>query len=205
MELMVAMTIGLLLILIVGYFYLGSRQSSRASEDVSLMQDEARFALETMGRSIRQAGYRTNIFQTFSAVPLSGTEGSAGTTDTITVRYDVQPGGERNCAGSNVASGVMTVSFSVNTNRQLICTVGTTTATIAEGVENMQISYGIDTGKDGKIESYQTASGVTDFSQVAVVAITLTMRGQSKNGVGSSDGYIRQTYQGSFTVRNQAG
>lgn len=57
-ELMVAMTIGLIVLGGVAYLYMESRQSFRGTDNLSRMQESARYALETMAREIRMAGYR---------------------------------------------------------------------------------------------------------------------------------------------------
>lgn len=56
-ELMVAMTIGLVVLAAVGYVYLSSRQSFRLADSMSRMQENARLAIETMARDVRMAGY----------------------------------------------------------------------------------------------------------------------------------------------------
>lgn len=56
-ELMVASTIGLIVLGAVGYFYLGARQSFRTTDNLSRIQENARLAIETMARDIRMAGY----------------------------------------------------------------------------------------------------------------------------------------------------
>ena len=56
-EMMVALALGLLVIGVIGTVYLGSRQSYRVEEALSRIQENARFALEVMGRDIRMAGY----------------------------------------------------------------------------------------------------------------------------------------------------
>ena len=57
-ELMIAMTIGLIVLAGVGYLYLESRQAFRSMDNLSRMQESARYALEIMARDIRMAGYR---------------------------------------------------------------------------------------------------------------------------------------------------
>ena len=57
-ELMVAMTIGLVVLAGIGYMYIESRQSFRSMDNLSRMQESARYALEIMARDIRMAGYR---------------------------------------------------------------------------------------------------------------------------------------------------
>jgi type IV pilus assembly protein PilW len=55
-ELMVAVTLGFIVVAAVGYLYLGSRQSFRNTENMARMQESARYALDTMARDIRMAG-----------------------------------------------------------------------------------------------------------------------------------------------------
>lgn len=55
-ELMVAVTLGFIVVAAVGYLYIGSRQSFRNTENMSRMQESARYALDTMARDIRMAG-----------------------------------------------------------------------------------------------------------------------------------------------------
>lgn len=57
-ELMIAMTIGLIVLAGVGYLYVESRQAFRSMDNLSRMQESARYALDTMARDIRMAGYR---------------------------------------------------------------------------------------------------------------------------------------------------
>ncbi len=56
-EIMIALTIGLMIIGGVGYLYLGSRQAFRTQDNLTAIQENARFALETMTHDIRMAGY----------------------------------------------------------------------------------------------------------------------------------------------------
>ncbi|MDZ7585442.1 MAG: PilW family protein [Thiobacillus sp.] len=56
-ELMVAMTIGFIVVAAVGYIYLSSRQSFRMTDSMSRMQENARLGIETLARDVRMAGY----------------------------------------------------------------------------------------------------------------------------------------------------
>ena len=56
-ELMVAMTIGFIVVAAVGYVYLSSRQSFRLTDSMSRMQENGRLAIETLARDVRMAGY----------------------------------------------------------------------------------------------------------------------------------------------------
>ena len=216
-EVMIALVVGLLLLISLSYFLLGSRMVSRATDDVSRMQESGRNALELMGRAIRQAGYRTDVSLPFAGTAVTGTNGASGAPDTITVQSDAQPGGEINCSGTGITSGLVTAAFAVDDSTDppsLTCN-GTV---IADNIEDMQVTYGIDFDRDGNIESYKTAPTVPEFRQVAAVAVSLLVRGPSAhvaandsqtyayNGasVTKTDGYLRQVFNATFTVRNQA-
>ena len=66
-ELMVAMTIGLLIGLVVFAAYSSSIGAQRAQTDISRLEESARFGFDLLSRSIRRAGFR----DTTSAYPLN--------------------------------------------------------------------------------------------------------------------------------------
>lgn len=208
-ELMVAMVIGLIMLLALSYFFLGSQKSGRVHDDSSRMQENARNALDIMGRAIRQAGYTADFkgVQLVAFAPMAGVNGSSLTTpDSITVRYEGQVGGETDCAGVAQSAGALVVStYSVNGSLQLTCTNGGgASVVIADNVENMQITYGVDAARTGAVATPYVDT-TADFSKAAVVKIVLTMRGATADTANGGDGYVRQTYSASYTVRNQAG
>ena len=56
-ELMIAMTLGLVLLGGIGYVFIGSRGAFRTTDNLSRVQENARYALDVMSRDIRMAGY----------------------------------------------------------------------------------------------------------------------------------------------------
>lgn len=56
-ELMVAITLGFIVVAAVGYLYLGSRQTFRTTDAMSRIQENARYALQSMARNVRMASY----------------------------------------------------------------------------------------------------------------------------------------------------
>ncbi len=93
-ELMIAMTIGLVIVVTIGYAYLGAKASFRSQEATSSMQVNARFAFEFMGQDIRMAGFTggtTDVtvnqpgawtgLQDIKSFPLRGYEDGAAATD----------------------------------------------------------------------------------------------------------------------------
>ncbi len=208
-ELMVGMTIGLIVLAALGYFFLGSSQANRTHNDVSRMQESGRHAMEILGSAIRQAGYRADADAAFVGTALAGIDGAR---DAITVQFDAQEGGETDCTGANVAAGALvTYAFAVNGSRELTCNGNV----VVDNIEDMQIEYGIDSNRDGVIESYSATPA--NFGQVAAVRVSLLVRGPTANvatgsqtytfngaSVTKTDGFLRQIYATTFTVRNQA-
>lgn len=97
-ELMIAITIGMLLIASVGTVYLGSRQTFREQETLARMQEGARFAFEALSVDIRQAGFTecvpknktysvlngANWYDNLASQPLFGYESGAGLPAAVT-------------------------------------------------------------------------------------------------------------------------
>ncbi len=56
-ELMVAMVIGLILLVAIAYVYMGNRQTFRALDDFSRVQENYRYAMDQVGVDMRMAGF----------------------------------------------------------------------------------------------------------------------------------------------------
>jgi type IV pilus assembly protein PilW len=86
---------------------------------------------------------------------------------------------------------------------------------LIEGVENMQVQYGIDTNNDGAPEQYSDANAVTDWTQVVSARITLLMRTMeavdaaaytfSAGGTTKTydDGIMRKEFVATVKLRNK--
>lgn len=232
-ELMVSVAIALVLMIALMQLLLGTMQVDRTTSDIARMQESGRNALELIGRAIRQAGARSNVNALFAGTAVNGTKGLNGAPDTITLQYEAQDLGEMSCTGAPAAAGtMMTYLFAVNAAASpptLTCN-GTV---VVDNIESIQISYGIDASKSGSIASYTSSPTAVEFGQVAAVRIVLVVKGPSSNiavgvdaagsatksqsyimiGEGgtsdtvvtTTDGFLRQVYRATFTVRNQAG
>lgn len=96
--------------------------------------------------------------------------------------------------------------------------VGTGTAEeVVQGVENMQIEYGLDATDDSQADSYVTADAVTDWNDVVSVRISLLMRSVEPNTASApqpyrfdgatvtpTDRFLRQVVTTTVAVRNKA-
>jgi type IV pilus assembly protein PilW len=69
LEMMVALTLGLLILLFIGGIYLSSRQTFRIGNAVSYMEDGASIVVNMLGENIRQAGYGEIVGSTLLGDP----------------------------------------------------------------------------------------------------------------------------------------
>ncbi|NJD05835.1 MAG: hypothetical protein FIA97_04975 [Methylococcaceae bacterium] len=183
-EIMIALVLSLILSAGVIQVYLSSKQSYRTQEGYSRLQENARYAMETMTRFIRLAGYKpygtnampddTALFPAVGSFTVAGqvvfgSDGGTGGSDSVTVRYqdDSQMG---DCYTSTGDTAVHVVTFDVD-GGNLRCTGNAGNERILEGVDSLQILYGIDTDApgDGYANQYRNAAAVTGASQWAQV------------------------------------
>lgn len=169
-EILVALVISLILLMGVINIFLASKQSYTLQNGVSRMQENARYALDIMADSITRAG--RDLTPTTNVLPFSTAtaDGGGNASDTIAVQY----ANATDCLGNDTSlnpaptTGIAVDVFAIsappnsasNPNPALTCN-GTT---IVDGVESMQILYGLDQEKsplanvttqvDGVPESY---------------------------------------------------
>lgn len=85
---------------------------------------------------------------------------------------------------------------------------------LVEGVENMQITYGIDTDGDGSANRYLTADNIADWRQVVSIRFVLTFRTTEDNltssprtytfdGAQVTDHRLSRTYTSTIALRNR--
>lgn len=315
-ELMVAMTIGLIVVGAVGYVYLGSRAAFRTTDNMSRMQESARYALDALSRELRMAGYvgcgnlQSATVNTIanppvpvmsSATAVTGQDFTAaaanflGTTitrpagDTLSLmgafgggvplvgnlvpsNANIQIAGNpygfavgdvlmvtdcknadifRPTSISNAGGVTMAHGNSTNTgnrvgsygsdgivfkmqqftyfigispttnNRALYRTEMTTgvaqgTQELVENVEDMQVTYGLDTNGDRAVDAYASASGVANWAQVISVRVSLLVASPENNittsaqrynfnnaAVDAADRRMYQTFTATIGIRNR--
>lgn len=292
-ELLIAMAIGLTMLLVVSYAYVGSKQTFRVQDTLSRMQENARFIFETIGYDVRMAGF-TGCGNTASAVntlnnstdwdknllgaPLVGYEGGVSTFPTgvagnvlrgdgltilrgdgsdytvsshnataasihLVANHDIKQGeilvitdcqhtavfqmtnnnNNNTIAVVDHATGNTTSpgNCTKGLGHPLLCTANGTAYTygpgskilrmtgvnyhirtngngepalyrtrlvanssgnaervaeeLAEGIEDMQITYGVDTNNDKAVDQYVTADAVADWATVLSVRISLLL------------------------------
>lgn len=113
-ELMVAITIGLLITIVIGNLFLGTKQNYRAQDDTSRIQENVRYSAQVLGRTLRLAGYRADWNQSYDQVfgagvtPIGGTDNDgANASDTILARFQGSGTGASvaGCVAANTCAG----------------------------------------------------------------------------------------------------
>lgn len=203
-ELMLAIAVGLILVAIIAQIYIGSKQTYRTQDDLARLQEDGRYAIESVSRSLRLAGYWPDFSQTYltlfppSTEAIGGTEGGGSTVpDTLIVRhYGSGPAGAadnsiRDCIGAGVDSITRArLTFSVAGNALQCARDGGASIRLINNVTNLQILYGVDTGVDNVADIYQTASPAPAWDNVRVVRLCIEMQTANDNVTPSAQTYI---------------
>jgi len=232
-EMMIALTLGLIILLVIGTVFVSSSQIFRVQDDNARIQESGRFVLEVIGRSIKQAGHAdipfTGFKVAFSGDAINGADGGAGVADTLTIQYDGVIG-DSDCEGTGVAAAGTIIQnfFNVDAaNAQLRCDgevnvtpplVGVVPSgvVLAENVEDLQILYGIDTVGDQSANQYVPTPA--DWNQVVTARVCVLVRSDKTNiaTVGNNyldcngtavpvpaDGRLRRAFSATFNLRNR--
>ena len=204
-ELMIALALGLLLVGSVGAIYLGSNQSYRTAEAGARIQETGRYALDLLGRSLRQAGY-ANVpsnpaaaMPTFSGTPIK----SVSTTcpSAFTVQYDGFAG-EKDCQADTITAGeVVQHTFFIRDGSLRCDAIRNTTAptpptscpgdigdVLLDNVEDMQILYGIDSASDQSADRYVATP--TDWTKVVTARVCVLVRSDAQGVAPSGHTYF---------------
>ncbi len=231
-ELMISMTLGLVLLLVIGTVFVSSRQTFSEQEDNARIQESGRFALEILGRSIKQAGHVEVPFNdfkiAFEGTAITGTNGAAGEPDTLTVQFEGAVG-DRDCEGAlvDVAGKIIQNYFNLDVaNIELQCKGDISAAPVAPGaapkgqvllenVEDLQIRYGVDTNGDHSVDQYIVLPA--DWGQVITARVCVQIRSDKANIVSAgnylncdgtsvaipADRRLRRTFSATFNLRNR--
>jgi type IV pilus assembly protein PilW len=217
----VSLAIGTILLLGAMLVFEGSRESFTRQTATGGLQNEARYAMELIGRQIRETGYRSD---TWLAGPIpnavvaqnNATAAADGSgPDTLTVRYS----GTADCAGAAPAPGAFVVNTFSLVGEQLQCNG----VVVVQGVQDFQVFFGEDTDSDG-VANRTVPPDAPGFNphRVVFVRVHLLMLSDvtsvvnprqqtyfysaAANGAGATatvaDGRIRREYVTTVAIRN---
>lgn len=231
-ELMIAMTIGLLLIAVVGNVYLAGRQSFQDQDESARLQETGRFVLDTVSRIVLEGGRADvapdNTLLTFAGIPgagmaIDGANGAGAAPDTLIVRFASASPGEFDCLGAGTggvaANPVVVTQTLALAGTDLRCTssIGNATQPLASNVEDFQVTFGLDADNDMNVDQYvaPTTANAPAARAVRVCVLVRTADGRAPaaqqytdcngNVVVAPDRRIRRAFTKVIGVRNRLG
>lgn len=198
-ELMIAFALGLFITMGMIGLFVNAKQSYRLNENMSRLQENARFAMSFISRDIRMADYHACVRTGHLDNAVIGVDNS-GTynTDSITLAWQTN-----DCA---VAQAVNTVIYSIKTGAtggtSLFRSVNGVDQELVEGIENMQILYGEDTNNDYTPNYYVDAASITDMTKAVSVRFTLIVHTLETN-LTVNGGRITRNFTTTVALRNR--
>lgn len=236
-EIMIAMLIGVFLTGGLIQMFITSKNTNKLQDAVSRVQENGRFAMEFITQDVRQADYFMECSTANKdANAIMGTDNDTTDpalidgTDTITLRQTIGSCDQRQLiattysirAGANGQPALYRTTQTTPTGGATT----TTTQELVEGVENMQILYGVDTDPitdtaEYSIPNYYVAANAVvntavGWDDVAAIQISLLVKTVEDNIVADplpytyngvtttpTDKRIRRVYNSTITLRNR--
>ena len=213
-ELLIAMVLGLFLTAGALEMMLASRSLERTTDDVSRIQENGRFAIEFLAKDIRLAGHNVSQDAGFrqgfydgdctAAFSPCTADGGGNTSDRIGIKLD--PTHDQDCTGTNVPEDEVVVNLYYiadednNGVPSLYCrgfndftsTWNSAAQPLVDGIENMQLLFGISDLTDGnRVSHYINAGDVTALEWEAIGAVRLSLLVNNGLAQGNSDEVTR--------------
>lgn len=203
-ELMIAMTLGLVLLGGIGYVYMGSSGAFRTTDNLSRIQENARYALEVMSRDIRMAGYigcgniASMVVKTIASPPVP-----AMSVNNALIGYDNGSGWTNPTTIPRVAGDVLSIMAAFGNGATL---AGNLTPSNA----NVQINGNPNGYKQGDVLVVTDCANADVFKVTNVPGnsglVTLASGSGSnsgnRTGVYGSDAYVLRVDQYSYFIGN---
>jgi type IV pilus assembly protein PilW len=190
-ELLVAMGLALIVMLVITQLFAGTKQTYRAQEGLTRVQEDGRLAMHLVSEEIRKAGFRAPVWNQ----PLSGyypitpasVDGGDNGNDTLQIMYQDSTDclhvlNETNDPETGEPKALYKrLTFQVDNAQNLAwtCEYGAgptnlvaqiSSQNIIDGVESFQVLYGVDTDfpPDFSVNSWATADAITPESSVCL-------------------------------------
>ncbi|MDT8385067.1 MAG: PilW family protein [Gammaproteobacteria bacterium] len=205
-EIMVALTIGLLMMAGILQITLANKESSRLQRNMGFVQENIRNAMEFLARDVRMAGHyidnnpagriltppapfiNVSAATTVTTAPLTA-DGGTNNNDQITLTRE----SNFDCLGQATPADANGNNFAINhyfiANQRLMCRGNGSAAAqpLVEGVESLQILYGENTDNDPRSANrYVRPEQVANMANV--VSLRIGMRFISREAVRQAAG-----------------
>ena len=235
-EIMISLLLGAFLIGGVLQIFINSRETYRMQDALSRLQENGRFAMDFIGRDLRMADYKgcqndSTQFVTTGGIRtgITGSDGAGNganpdSPDTITAQWL-----EGNTCPLTIVNQ-RTVSYSIfplppavppaiwpppGTVFELRRNDGAGAIPLIEGVENMQILYGVDTDTDKSPNYYSPTVAAANMQYVVSVRVSFLLYTTEDNVIDTSSTFpynneqapanrrLRRVFTSTFALRNR--
>jgi type IV pilus assembly protein PilW len=174
-EVMIAMSIGAFLIGGLIQMFITTQKTNRLQDAVSRVQENGHYAMEFISQDMRMADY---FLECGTSLPdttaIMGTDNTTGDpdivdgTDTITIRQTVG-----SCDTRVTNTIVYSIRLGANNQPSLFKQVnGAVAQELIEGIENMQILYGVDTDVEAIDSADDEMRGTPNYYVPATNVVT---------------------------------
>ena len=218
-ELLVALVLSTILLGGIIQLFIGSKQTYRFHDALSRLQENGRFALDIMSNDIRMADYNIN-----PTVPIenplrtNGTDANGNDDITVGWRAGDTPDIRVYSVGAGGANAVRTCAAAANS---LYLDNGSSGGSqeLIEGVQQMQLLYGVCDANGVVQPPYVNTAGVGNWDNVCSVRINLLLvstqdrvvtepqavffPSSSANAITPTDHCLRQVFSTTVAVRNR--
>ena len=198
-ELMIAIMLSIFITAALITLFVNSKQNYRMNENMSRLQENARFAMSFIARDLRMADYRTCVTSNRRGNAISGSNNSGlNNSDTVQIIW------QTNECGTPPAISITEYSIANGSSGApaLYRSVDGVNTELVEGIENLQVLYGEDTDNDDVPNYYVDAGSITDMAQTISVRLTLVARTLETN-LTADGGRITRNFTSTVTLRNR--
>lgn len=177
-ELMIALVLSLVVWRVTTGIYVSNKQTYRFLDQYSAIQENGRFAIFFLREHILQAGFprQANV----NPFPVVATNSGYPGNDNVIVQFRAAV----DCvnAAAPLVGGIPTATntIAININQQLTCNG----QPLVDGIQSMQVEYGVDTDNDGIANTYAHADDVqasiagASWNDVVSVRVAVLVQGQ---------------------------
>jgi len=200
-ELMIAMTLGLLVVGALIMLFANSKETYLLNENLARLQENGRFAMHLVSRDLRWADYRGCLTQDLLANAITGANNSGlNSSDSVTIVY--QPNDCLNSPNTTVTMAY-TVDEGTSGRPSLYRSIdGGPPVELVEDISDLQILYGEDTDNDDIPNYYVELGSISDPEQIVSVRMALTT--QTPNVLQSNGGNrMSRDFASTIVLRNR--
>jgi len=198
-ELMIGITLTAFIAAAMISLFVNSKQSYRINENMSRLQENARFAVSFISRDLRMTDYRECVTSDRRADAIAGENDSGlNGSDTVTILWQTNI-----CtAADTLVTTVYSIQAGASGAPALFRSVDGVSQELVEGIENLQILFGEDTDDDNVPNYFVESSDITNMAKAISIRVTLIAR-TLESGLTSDGDRVTRGFTSTITLRNR--